>query len=236
MQATKDCVHPKFLSSARSSVALLLPLAMLKSIWLTFDAQIVCQISKWTCIFCRNTLNSSSRNKRLLLLVSVLYSKQFLFKCLDEHRASVTQIRWNRAPTFKHVADRLTLASADTTGTILIWNVKTVTKMNESTQQRSFSPFRMATRKLKEDLEAQSIWRRLGLTKIEIQFFVIKFNRHKEWVLSHQNVPSWKHQFPFEHFKLKQHRARIVLECVAIWELLVLLTKNQTKKMLETLI
>ncbi len=48
------------------------------------------------------------------------------FQFLDEHRASVLQIRWNRSPTFKHVADRLTLASADTSGQILVWNVKTV--------------------------------------------------------------------------------------------------------------
>ncbi len=44
---------------------------------------------------------------------------------LDKHRSLVTQVAWCRAPTAKHPADRLTLASADATGHIVVWNVKT---------------------------------------------------------------------------------------------------------------
>ncbi len=43
---------------------------------------------------------------------------------LDRHRAAVTRLCWTRTPTAKHPADRLTLASADAAGNVVIWNVK----------------------------------------------------------------------------------------------------------------
>lgn len=43
---------------------------------------------------------------------------------LDKHRTSVTHVQWSRTLTSKHAADRLTLASADATGHIAVWNVK----------------------------------------------------------------------------------------------------------------
>ena len=39
-------------------------------------------------------------------------------------RSPVTRVRWARAPTPRHPADRMTLASADAAGNIVIWNVK----------------------------------------------------------------------------------------------------------------
>ena len=36
----------------------------------------------------------------------------------------VTRVRWARAPTPRHPADRMTLASADAAGNIVVWNVK----------------------------------------------------------------------------------------------------------------
>lgn len=50
----------------------------------------------------------------------------FNFQSLDEHRSSVCQVRWNRGPTFKHVADRMTLATSDMSGQIIVWNAMTV--------------------------------------------------------------------------------------------------------------
>ena len=44
---------------------------------------------------------------------------------LDRHRSPVCQISWCRAPTPKHPADRMTLASGDAAGTVIVWNVKT---------------------------------------------------------------------------------------------------------------
>ena len=41
-----------------------------------------------------------------------------------EHRASVTKLRWSRAPNKKHVVSEMMLASADAAGRISIWNVK----------------------------------------------------------------------------------------------------------------
>ena len=43
---------------------------------------------------------------------------------LDGGRSPVTRVRWARAPTPRHPADRMTLASADTAGNIVVWNVK----------------------------------------------------------------------------------------------------------------
>ena len=43
---------------------------------------------------------------------------------LDKHRSSVVRVTWCKVPTSKHPADRLTLASSDATGHIVIWNVK----------------------------------------------------------------------------------------------------------------
>ena len=43
---------------------------------------------------------------------------------LDKHRSSVVRVSWCKIPTSKHPADRLTLASSDATGHIVIWNVK----------------------------------------------------------------------------------------------------------------
>ncbi len=37
----------------------------------------------------------------------------------------MTKVSWARAPTPKHPADKLTLASADSSGKIVVWNVKT---------------------------------------------------------------------------------------------------------------
>ena len=46
--------------------------------------------------------------------------------CADFLRRSpVTKVSWARAPTPKHPADKLTLASADSSGKIVVWNVKT---------------------------------------------------------------------------------------------------------------
>ena len=39
-------------------------------------------------------------------------------------RAPVTRVRWARAPTPRHPADRMTLAAADASGNIVVWNVK----------------------------------------------------------------------------------------------------------------
>ena len=36
----------------------------------------------------------------------------------------VTRVRWARAPTPRHPADRMTLAAADASGNIVVWNVK----------------------------------------------------------------------------------------------------------------
>jgi len=38
--------------------------------------------------------------------------------------SAVLRVAWSRAPTSKHAADRLTLASADAAGRIVIWSVK----------------------------------------------------------------------------------------------------------------
>ena len=44
---------------------------------------------------------------------------------LDDHKSSVTRVAWTKTGcTAKHLADTLTLASADLSGKILIWNVK----------------------------------------------------------------------------------------------------------------
>jgi WD40 repeat protein len=47
-----------------------------------------------------------------------------VFQVLDRHRSPVTRLCWCKSPTPKHPADRLTLASADATGAIVVWNVK----------------------------------------------------------------------------------------------------------------
>lgn len=39
---------------------------------------------------------------------------------------SVTKVLWCKAPTPKHPADKMTLASADVNGHIIIWNVKVI--------------------------------------------------------------------------------------------------------------
>ena len=38
---------------------------------------------------------------------------------LDKHKSSVNKVCWTKAPTAKHAADRLTLASSDVTGHII---------------------------------------------------------------------------------------------------------------------
>ena len=43
---------------------------------------------------------------------------------LEKHRSSVVSVKWTKAPTKKHPADRLTLATSDATGHIVVWNVK----------------------------------------------------------------------------------------------------------------
>ena len=44
---------------------------------------------------------------------------------LDKHRAAVCQVRWCRANTPRHPADKMTLASGDAAGNVIVWNVKT---------------------------------------------------------------------------------------------------------------
>ncbi len=43
---------------------------------------------------------------------------------LDKHRSLVTKVQWLRALTQRHAADRLTLASADSAGHVVVWNAK----------------------------------------------------------------------------------------------------------------
>ena len=47
-------------------------------------------------------------------------------QCLDnEHRSSVVKVAWTKTSCIsKHLADRMTLASSETSGKILVWNVK----------------------------------------------------------------------------------------------------------------
>ena len=41
-----------------------------------------------------------------------------------DHKTSVTRLKWSKAWSKRHVAHEMMLASADASGRILIWNVK----------------------------------------------------------------------------------------------------------------
>ena len=47
-----------------------------------------------------------------------------VLQTLDEHKCSVTRLAWTQTGCqAKHLSDRLTLATADVSGKILVWNV-----------------------------------------------------------------------------------------------------------------
>lgn len=58
-----------------------------------------------------------------LVVVADPFTLQTL-QVLEKHRSTVMRVVWARSPTSKHPADRLTLASSDATGHIVIWNAK----------------------------------------------------------------------------------------------------------------
>ena len=53
-----------------------------------------------------------------------MQSVQVLDRGGGRGRSPVTRVRWARAPTPRHPADRMTLAAADASGNIVVWNVK----------------------------------------------------------------------------------------------------------------
>ena len=62
----------------------------------------------------------------IFIVLPALTSSAFYnyWQTLDEHKCSVTRLAWTQTGCqSKHLSDRLTLATADVSGKILVWNV-----------------------------------------------------------------------------------------------------------------